>query len=217
MNKITGILWDNDGVLVDTERLFYEANRELFRRHDIDLSEQDFFNWYLADNCGAWHLLERRGATPADIADYRVQRNRLYAKRLTAESVPAVAGVEALLADLAPRLPMGVVTSATAEHFGIIHGRLGLLRHFLFVLTADGYTHSKPAPEPYLIGLQRLQQAPEDCLVIEDSPRGLEAARATGMRCVVVRGPLTRHFGFPGAYHIVDNMAELRAVLDSLS
>jgi len=130
MNKITGILWDNDGVLVDTERLFFEANRELFRGHGIELSEQDFFNWYLADNCGAWHLLERRGATRADIASHRVQRNQLYAKRLTAETVPAVDGVEALLADLSPRLPMGVVTSATAEHFGIIHGRLGLLRHF---------------------------------------------------------------------------------------
>jgi len=217
MDKISGILWDNDGVLVDTEYLFFDANRELLRGHGIELSEQDFFNWYLADNCGAWHLLERRGALPARISEYRTQRNQLYAQKLAAAGIPAVDGVEPLLAGLAPRLPMGVVTSATAEHFGIIHGRLGLLRHFRFVLTADGYTHSKPSPEPYLIGLRRLQLAADDCLVIEDSPRGLEAARAAGMRCIIVRGPLTRHFGFPGAYHIVDSMAELKAVLDSLT
>jgi beta-phosphoglucomutase-like phosphatase (HAD superfamily) len=59
--KIEGILWDNDGVLVDTERLFYQSNRELFLPFGVDLSELDFFNWYLADNCGAWHLLAHLG------------------------------------------------------------------------------------------------------------------------------------------------------------
>lgn len=56
--RLQGILWDNDGVLVDTERLFYQANRELFLPFGVDLSERDFYHWYLADHCGAWHFLQ---------------------------------------------------------------------------------------------------------------------------------------------------------------
>ena len=213
---LKAILWDNDGVLVDTEQLFYEANVELFRPHGIELSAQQFFDWYLADNCGAWHLLEGRGFTEADMAAQREQRNRRYAARLEREHIPAVAGVGAVLAGLAPRLRMGVVTSSTAEHFHIIHARLDLLRHFEFALTAESYVQSKPSPEPYLLGLRRLGVGADECLVVEDSPRGLQAARAAGLRCIVLRHPLTRHYDFPGAHRVVEDMAQLRAEIEQL-
>jgi HAD superfamily hydrolase (TIGR01509 family) len=213
---IQGILWDNDGVLVDTEHLFYEANRELFLAHQIELSESDFFTWYLADNCGAWHLLTARGITEAQIAQYRDERNRRYGARLQSEGVPAIDGVGAVLESLAPRIPMAVVTSANRSHFEIIHARLDLMRHFQFVLTAEDYRNSKPSPEPYLLGLERLGVAAADCLVIEDSPRGLQAARAAGIECIVLRHRLTRGHGFDGAYRVVDSMAELAVEIAAL-
>lgn len=217
MSKIAGILWDNDGVLVDTERYFFEANRELLREHGIELSERAFFDWYLADNCGAWHLLEARGASQADIARLRTLRNARYTQRLAAADIAAIDGVADALAALSPRLPMGVVTSASAEHFDVIHARLDLRRHFRFVLTDESYANSKPSPEPYLLGLARLGLDAHDCVVVEDSPRGLQAARAAGMRCLILRNALTRHHDFAGAYHVADSMSELRAVLLSLS
>ena len=57
---LRAILWDNDGVLVDTEQLFYEANRELFLPLGLERRARRFFAWCLADDCGAWHLLEPR-------------------------------------------------------------------------------------------------------------------------------------------------------------
>ncbi|MBJ7310898.1 HAD family hydrolase [Rugamonas sp. CCM 8940] len=213
---LAGVLWDNDGVLVDTERLFYESNRELFAHHRIALSERQFFDWYLVDNCGAWHLLEARGITAAQIAALRDGRNRKYSERLAAEHIPAIAGVAELLAALAPRLRMGVVTSSHAEHFDIIHRRLSLLQHFEFVLTQECYVNSKPSPEPYLLGLERLGLAAAQCVVVEDSPRGLQAARAAGLRCIILRNALTRHYDFPGALRVVDDMAQLRAALEEL-
>jgi HAD superfamily hydrolase (TIGR01509 family) len=213
---LAGVLWDNDGVLVDTEQLFYESNRELFARHQIALSERQFFDWYLVDNCGAWHLLAARGVTAPEIAALREGRNRQYSARLAAEHIPAIAGVAELLAALAPRLRMGVVTSSRAEHFDIIHARLPLRRHFEFVLTHESYVNSKPSPEPYLLGLERLGLDAAQCVVVEDSPRGLQAASAAGLRCIVLRNALTRHHDFPGALRVVDDMAQLRAVLEEL-
>ena len=212
---LRAILWDNDGVLVDTERLFYEANRELFRPLGLELSEQHFFDWYLADNCGAWHLLEPR-VSEADMDAWRGERNRRYAATLASEAIPAIDGVGAVLASLAPRVRMGVVTSSNRDHFDIIHRRLDLLRYFEFVLTHESYVHSKPSPEPYLLGLERLGMRAQECLVVEDSPRGLQAATAAGIRCIVLRNALTRGHDFAGAWRVVDTMPQLLAEIELL-
>ncbi|MEV4777733.1 HAD family hydrolase [Burkholderia sp. LMU1-1-1.1] len=212
---LQAILWDNDGVLVDTERLFYEANRDLFRPLGLELTEQHFFDWYLADNRGAWHLLEP-ALSAARMEERRAHRNRVYALRLASEHIPAIAGVAEVLASLAPRVRMAVVTSSIRDHFDIIHGRLPLRRHFEFVLTHESYANSKPAPDPYLLGLERLGVAAADALVVEDSPRGLRAAMAAGIRCVILRNALTRGYDFPGAYRVVDTMAELLAEIELL-
>jgi len=212
---LRAILWDNDGVLVDTELLFYEANRDLFRPFGLELSAQHFFDWYLADNCGAWHLLQPP-LTAAQIEAQRQGRNVRYAERLASEHIPAIDGVAEVLASLAPRVRMGVVTSSNRDHFEIIHRRLDLLRHFEFVLTHESYTNSKPSPEPYLLGLQRMGVGADEALVIEDSPRGLQAATAAGIRCIVVRNALTRHHDFPGAWRVVDTMAQLQAEVEAL-
>lgn len=212
---LRALLWDNDGVLVDTEQLFYEANRDLFRPLGLELTAQHFFDWYLADNCGAWHLLEPP-LSAAQAEAHRSERNRQYAARLASEHIPAIDGVAETLAALAPRVRMGVVTSANADHFDIIHQRLPLRPYFEFVLTHEAYTHSKPSPEPYLLGLERMGVRADEALVIEDSPRGLQAATAAGIRCVILRNALTRHHDFPGAWRVVDTMAEVRAAVESL-
>jgi HAD superfamily hydrolase (TIGR01509 family) len=210
---IKAILWDNDGVLVDTERLFYAANRDMFRGLGIELSEQDFFNWYLADNCGAWHLLD---LTPEQIHHHRSERDVQYSAMLTAGDQLEIAGMAALLADLAQRVPMAVVTSSRRDHFDLIHSKLGLMRHVEFVLAADDYTHTKPSPEPYLLAQQRMGLTGDQCLAIEDSPRGLQAALAAGMRCIVIQNAMTRHHRFDGAYRVVQSIDALKMEIDAL-
>lgn len=212
---LRAILWDNDGVLVDTEQLFYEANRDMFRPLGLELTAQHFFDWYLADNRGVWHLLQPQLSAERQEA-LRSVRNRTYAARLAAEHIPAIDGVASVLAALAPRLRMGVVTSSNADHFEIIHQRLDLRRHFEFVLTHECYTHSKPSPEPYLLGLQRMGVSAAEALVIEDSPRGLQAATAAGIRCIILRNALTRHHDFPGAWRVVDTMAQVQQEVEAL-
>ncbi|TFW13441.1 HAD family hydrolase [Duganella callida] len=212
---LRAILWDNDGVLVDTEQLFYEANRDLFRPLGLELSAQHFFDWYLADNCGAWHLLEPR-LSAAQIEAEREGRNIRYAARLASQPIPAIDGAAEVLAALAPRLRMGVVTSSNAAHFDIIHARLDLRRHFEFVLTHESYANSKPSPEPYLLGLARMGVRADEALVVEDSPRGLQAATAAGIRCIILRNALTRHHDFPGAWRVVDTLPQVRAEIEAL-
>lgn len=207
------ILWDNDGVLVDSERLFYQANRDFFRLHGIELTPRQFFDWYLLDDCGAWHLL---GATDGQIEDMRAQRNVIYNRLLQEATHLEVPGMAALLGQLRNRVRMGIVTSSRRVDFLTIHDKLTMLRHFEFVLAGEDYTHGKPSPEPYLLGLQKLGLSASECLVIEDSPRGLQAAMGAGIDCIVIRSALTEGYDFPGARAVVDSHDGLHAAIDAL-
>ena len=95
-----GILWDNDGVLVDTEGLFYQANRSLFAEYDIDLTPTLFFDWFLLENLGAWHLLEARGMDAVEIGLLRDERNRRYSELLLSSSDLEIKGIKTLLTSL---------------------------------------------------------------------------------------------------------------------
>lgn len=215
MKTIRGVLWDNDGVLVDTEQLFYESNRDLLLPYGIDLTPKQFFDWFLDNNYGAWHLLLGQGHAIELVERLRAERTELFAQRLRQARRLAIPGIGQVLAALRPHVAMGVVTSAYEQHFRISHAATGLLSHFDFVLTREMYGESKPAPDGYQLGLQRLGLAAADCVAVEDSPRGLRAARAAGLECIVVRNPMNRHHAFDDAFCVVDSNAELGEVLAS--
>lgn len=213
---ISGILWDNDGVLTDTERLFFEANRDFLRQYQIELSQENFFEWFLCESRGAWHLLIECGVRAEQIGALRQARNALYSERLRSEADLLNPGAGDILRKLHGRVDMGIVTSASQEHFDAIHGKLDIARYFSFVLAEGTYARSKPSPEPYLLGLQRMGLQAGQCIVVEDAPRGLQSALAAGIRCIILRNSLTRHHRFDGAYRVVDSMEELQAELDAL-
>jgi len=204
---VEGILWDNDGVLVDTEKFFFKANQDLFARFGIDITEQHFFDWFLTQNCGAWHLLTDH--TPEQIRQLRIERDQLYTRYLQDNQDVAMQGMDTLLLELARQVPMGVVTSSRREHFDLIHARLNLLRHFSFVITDDMVGSSKPSPEPYLLGLSKIGLTGTQSLVIEDSTRGLQAARAAGIPCIVLRNKMMFDCPFEGALCVVESVDEL--------
>ncbi len=221
MSKLKGILWDNDGVLVDTEGLFYQANRELFAEHDIELTHQHFFDWFLMENLGAWHLLQARGYTDQHISALRDQRNDYYTDLLAQSKNLLINGIKPALASASQHTRMGIVTSSRRDHFNQIHQQLqqqghDLLQHFDFVIAEGDYRDSKPAPDPYLAGLARIGLQADECLVIEDSPRGLRSALAAGLTCIVIRNEFCKLYDFPGAYRVLDQHAELALELSDL-
>jgi len=207
------ILWDNDGVLVDTERLFFQANRDLFADHGLELTHRAFFDWFLLDNCGGWHLFRARGHSEASIGEIRKERNRRFSALLAAEDTLAREGMEDVVRTLSETAPMAIVTSSPREHFNLAHRRTTFAQYCPTVVTEEDCTRTKPAPEPYLLGAKRVDRLPGQCIAVEDSPRGLLAARAAGIPCVIVRNELTSDYAFPGAHAIVESNDELLAVI----
>jgi HAD superfamily hydrolase (TIGR01509 family) len=210
---IKAILWDNDGVLVDTEHLYFRATQEVLASIGMELTEKDFLDLFLVEARGAWHLVSERGVSAAEIEKLRQTRNQRYAEYLRTET-RLMEGIEDVLTELHGRYTMGIVTSSLREHFDIIHHSSGLLKYFDFVVASGDYTRYKPDPEPYLVALQRANCGPEECIAVEDSLRGLLSATRAGIRCYVVPQKLTSASDFSAAYRVLQNVRELLQELE---
>ena len=206
------ILWDNDGILVDTEHLYCEATRQVFAGAGILLGDDDYRDMFLTGNMGAWHLLTAQGRSRSEIARMRDERNEIYSSLLRGRD-HAIDGVREVLAALHGRYAMGVVTSSRRDHFEIIHGTSGLLKYFDFVLTREQYVNSKPNPEPYLAGIAKTGFSAAQCLAIEDTPRGLISATGAGAPCAVIPNALTSSGDYTAAYKVLRSIRELPALL----
>jgi HAD superfamily hydrolase (TIGR01509 family) len=206
------IFWDNDGVLVETEPLYLQASREALAKADIALSEEQFSRISLTDGRSIFDLAVDRGLPAEDILGLKRWRNARYAELLETEDV-ALGGVRDVLERLHGKIMMAIVTSSLRSHFDIIHRRTGLLPFFDFCLTREDYAQSKPSAEPYLLALQKSGCQAGEALVIEDSPRGLQAAKAAGLTCWVLPGKHTSREGFSRADRVLHSLDEVPGLL----
>lgn len=210
MSQFTAILWDNDGVLVDTEQLYFQANVDTFGRWGHVLTEEEYVELFLASDRGTVELLARRNYAPDRVEPYRNERDRRYSELLeSADRDLVIEGVKETLATLHGRVAMGIVTSCRRVHFELIHAQSGLLQYMDFVLTLEDYERCKPDPEPYLLGLARCGHPAANCLVIEDSERGLTAAKAAGLACWIVPSRWTMSMNFARADRVVEGIQDI--------
>ena len=210
MTKV--ILLDNDGVLVDTERFYFEATRSVLAEVGAALTIPIYQEFLLKRSEGVWHLAVEAGVLSEEIPELRAKRDLRYSQLLSGQSLVMDHALETLK-KLRPRFGMGVVTSSRREHFELIHRTSRLLPFFDFVLTREDYIHSKPGPEPYLLAVQRAGVTPSECLVIEDSERGLCSAKAAGLPCWVIPTTMTAGGDFAGADRVLTSIPEVAALL----
>ena len=206
------ILFDNDGVLVDTEHLYFRANQEALAGVGVQLDAADYVELFLRQGKGAWHLARERGLGPADVDALRAARDRRYVELVETADV-VIPGVAEIVPALARRYRLAIVTSSEPAPFARTHARTGLLPHFELVLAQGDYARAKPEPDPYLRAVERLGVAGERCLVIEDSERGLIAAKAAGLRCWVIPSALTAGGRFDAADAVLDDLGAAAARL----
>jgi HAD superfamily hydrolase (TIGR01509 family) len=211
---VEAILWDNDGVLVDTEGLFFQATRSTLARAGVDLTPELYLDYAMRLGRSTLDLVAARGWSPEQVDVLRDDRNLMYAGLLRTERSVFPKVLQVLQA-LSGKVRMAVVTSSRREHVEIAHERNGLAGFFEFILAWEDYQYSKPHPEPYQMALKRLNLPAERCVVIEDSERGLASALAAGLRCVVVPNELTQGCAFQGATAILRDLTAVPAFVAS--
>ncbi|HKI75330.1 MAG TPA: HAD family phosphatase [Pseudomonadales bacterium] len=207
----THILWDNDGVLVDTEPVFYEVTQRALRRIGIEFPVEAY-HALMTSGGSVWDMEEVVQLGTEAVSIHRRRRDDDYLDSLKTAPID-IAGVEPLIEALAAQYTMAIVTQSSPEAFEVIHRPRNITRHMEFALRNGDFPRGKPAPDPYLTALERFGISPDRAIVVEDSARGLRAAQAAGIRCVVVKSRFTRTQDFSGATAIIDSLDQLPEIL----
>jgi HAD superfamily hydrolase (TIGR01509 family) len=202
------ILWDNDGVLVDTEKYYLQANTLFLKEYGIEVTEELYNRISLQMGKSMLTLLTDKGYSGEEILKLREQRDSIYIDLVMANDI-TVEGVADVLASLKGKFSMGVVTTTKREYFQKVHERTGFLKYFEFVVAREDYDKAKPYPDPYLLGISRSGSRPSECVAIEDTERGLKSARAAGLDCIVVPSGLTEQNDFKDAGVVVKNIRDV--------
>ncbi len=208
VTQFKAIFFDMDGLLVDTEPLYLKATQEILATIGIALTK----DWYVRENLGkgtsSFELAKERGLPDNTIKELRQQRNEKY-DQLLKGGVQPLDGVPGFLEWAQGKFVMGIVTSSHRDHFETIMRQTGLRKFFSFFITGDDVENVKPDPEPYLKAVGLSGHPKEHCLVLEDSYRGLQAAKAAGLTCYAIPDALTKVQNFSIADKVLGNIREL--------
>ena len=212
MSAPVAVLFDFDGVLVDTEWAIYDAWHRLFREHGHPLPLETY-NQCIGSDFATWspkdHLEELTGQS-FDWHQLDPDRQRQIEADLAASGpMPGVVGALEALARAG--LPLAVVSSSSHRWVDGWLARLGLASFFATTVCRGDAPRIKPAPDLFLEAARRLGVKPADCLVIEDSLNGLRAARSAGMRVWIVPNRVTACLEFPGAEAVLPSLEEFPA------
>lgn len=205
---VRAIVFDLDGLLVDTEPIFAEVARRVLERRGLTLVPEVLHGMIGTPARHALRVFGAHYALPDTVEDLMAECSELFFIVLGDRPAPLMPGALELMDRLEKKnLPKAIATSSRADYVNKILAPHGILDRFRFVLTADDVVHGKPSPEVYLKAAARFGCSPAQTLVLEDSVNGLKAAKAAGAWCMVVPHALIRK----------DCLQEADAILGSLT
>ena len=213
------LIFDFDGLILDTETAAFESWTEIFRSHNATLPLPEWAKCIgtTNDEFDVYAYLEKQVGRPLDRRELR----RRYSER--AEGIvrgmePRPGVVDYLKEAQKLRIAMAVASSSHQDWVMGHLSRLGLADCFHSIRTADDVAKVKPDPELYQLTLTTMGVSPRQALAFEDSPNGIKAAKAAGVNCVAVPNAITRELPLPHTDRRIESMAEisLRELLHQL-
>ena len=210
---IRAVVFDMDGVLVDSEPFGFEAMRRVMARYGLPYGEAEnaeFLGRTTLDSCRILKTRHRLPESEETLADWYVEG---MLEQIASGPIPMAGVPEVLRGVRAAGYQLALASSAEPRVIDANLDALGLRPLFEAVVSGTQVARGKPAPDVFLAAAERLGVPPAACLVVEDSRNGLLAAKAAGMRCAVVPCAHTRHQEFGEADHRIAALSELLALL----
>lgn len=181
MSKIEAILFDMDGVVIDSEPIHEEAQRIIFREHGLAVPEALYPTFKgMTEQKVFERIVTEYGSPHHDAASLVLAKEETYRRLLV--DLQLVPGVLDFIELVHTRFRTALTTSSVRENQRIAFERFDLDGYFEVVVTAEDIEHPKPHPQPYLTTAEKLGVRPEVCLVLEDSLHGVRSAKRAGCR-----------------------------------
>lgn len=207
--ELKALLFDFDGLILDTEVPYFEAWREIYQTYGQELSLEMYAACVGSDFGGfdPKQYLQTLIDTPIDWVEWDRKRDARVLSIIHAS--PPLPGVEALLKEAAREgVPCAVASSSPRSWVEPHLERFGLRKYFQLTRCVDDVVAPKPAPDLFLSAANGLEVSPQNALVLEDSLHGLNAAKAAGISCVAVPNGVTAHLEFEHAAAVLHDGLE---------
>ena len=209
------VIFDMDGVLINSEALHYRLWKEIFAEEGVEI---DFAHY---KGCiGSrddvlmniiWNAYGADFRTRHDLLERFEERKRQY---IDEKGVPEIPGVRETLDELHKRgYRMAVASSSPLAYIKLCTEKVGIRHYFEVLFSGEQVANPKPAPDVFLAAAQAMDAAPEDCVVVEDSHNGSRAAKAAGMRCIGFVNPDSGDQDLSAADVLIYRFAELLTVI----
>lgn len=208
---MSGVIFDLDGVLIDSEGLQHKAYSRILERYGVSVTQDEYARHWIAQGRGPEYAVEKYGI-PLEPDEIRAQKHPIYREILRAE-VTLMPGVLAALERLSPRFPIALATNSKADEVAFVMDHFGLRPHFAALISRERYERAKPEPDAFLAAAQALEREPGQCLVVEDSRRGVLAATRAGTPVAAVPNEWTRQSDFSSATRVLAGLDELTVAL----
>ncbi len=182
---LKAVIFDLDGVIIDSEPFHWEVNKKIFRDLGIDVSPEEYQNYIGVSNTNMWAELKKKHRLPQSVKQLvalQVSGNIDFMQR---EDFKPIDGVLALIHDLSmENISLGLAYSSPYTVINIVLSAFGIKRFFDAIVSGEDFQNGKPAPDIFLKAAELLNVSPGCCVVIEDSAHGASAAMAAGMKCI---------------------------------
>ncbi len=204
-----GVVFDLDGLLVDSEPLQAESFNKVFAPYGIRLSDNDFEELVGIETIDNFRHLRQKFAIDTPLDDLMAHKKEEYHRLVKTRMVPCIGAVELVHGIAARGVPLAIASSSPREDVLLSLDTIGLRSFFPVVVTADDVATTKPAPDLYLQACAAINLPPQHCFAFEDSGAGLTAAVAAGLRCFVVPHRYTRTHDFSAAQAILPTLENI--------
>jgi len=208
------VIFDNDGVLVDTESFSEEAYKIALEEQGVTVDPSDAERYCGLTDADILRDMQQRHTAPLDFDRFSERKRELYFSAASKASIPVFPGARDLLDNLRQAgVPVALASSAPREKIFFNLEKSGLRADFEHIVSGEDFERGKPDPEIFLRAAERIGAMPGSCVVIEDSINGLKAARAAGMVGVGVTNTFAADRLRPHADHVIAGLGELSTAL----
>ena len=215
--QLNAVFFDHDGTLVDSEPSHFQMWRQVLAHYGVPLSEEQYKNYYAGVPTAANAVdMVKRFALPERHTALAEAKNLATRAFLSKSAFPLMPDAKETLALFHSRgLQLAVVTGASRIGVQATIRAYSLHDYFATVVSGDDVRQSKPAPDCYLLAIRLLGVESAECIAIEDTEHGVNAANAAGLACLAVPTMMSKHQDFSRATGLFGSLGEAAAWIEN--
>jgi HAD superfamily hydrolase (TIGR01509 family) len=213
---VRAIIFDMDGLMIDSEKVYFEAGRQIAREYGKEVSDQTLGRMMGRKPLESIALF----AGELEIAEPPEKLLKLREARVLGvleQGIDAMPGLDFILETLQPLHPLAIATSAPKYIVDVVMRKLELAHYFKVIQTSDDVTHGKPDPEIYLRAMSKLNVIPTDSIVLEDSSNGALAGKRSGAYTIAIPSVYTRDQDFSFVDYVASDLTDAARHIQSLA